>query len=82
MIDASYANTIAKNGLSDKRKTELLQVAERTISDQANKGLFYTYFSVHSKFEKDFIEQELKKQGYEVGLDYQGSSSYNLVIRW
>lgn len=82
MIDASYANTIAKNGLSDKRKTELLQVAEITISDQANKGLFYTYFSVHSNFEKEFIETELTKQGYEVGMDYQGSSGYNLVIRW
>lgn len=82
MIDASYANTIAKNGLSDKRKTELLQVAENIISDQANKGLFFTYFSVHSNFEKEFIETELTKQGYEVGLDYQGSNGYNLVIRW
>ena len=44
MIDASYANTIAKNGLSDKRKTELLEVAERTISDQANKGFVFYLF--------------------------------------
>lgn len=82
MLQAIQANARAKNGLSDKRKADLLQMVEKIILDQADKGLFYTYLSIQSDLEKDFIEQELKKQGYEVGLDYQGSSSYNLVIRW
>ncbi len=82
MIEARYANDVAKKGLSDDRKQQLLEVIENLILGQAKKGLFYTYVSISSDFEKEFVENELKNNGYEVGLDYKGSSSYNLVIRW
>jgi len=82
MFDASYVNTMAKNGLADDRKKELLKAAEESILKQAKKGLFNTFFSVQSDFEKEFIEKELINNGYEVSLDYKGTTSYNLVIRW